>query len=62
MKEPTISIEIIPFMKRVAEDAGRIIKSYQKEGFRVRGKVSKIDIVTDADQASERFIMREIKR
>ncbi len=57
--------KVMQFITRVAEDAGKIIMSYYKEGFRVHGKGSQkdgIDIVTDADRSSEDFIMREIKR
>ncbi len=57
--------KVVQFITRVAEDAGKIIMSYYKEGFQVHGKGSQkdgIDIVTDADRSSEDYIMHEIKR
>ncbi|MBI5249024.1 MAG: inositol monophosphatase [Desulfomonile tiedjei] len=57
--------EIMPFIMRLAEKAGQIIMSYYRDGFRVHGKGPRkdgIDIVTDADTASENFIMAEIRR
>lgn len=57
--------EIVRFMTRVGERAGKIVMSYYRDGFRVQGKgpyEDGIDIVTDADKASEAFIMGEIIR
>jgi myo-inositol-1(or 4)-monophosphatase len=57
--------DVLPFLVQVAERAGKIIMSYHNDGFRVHGKGSQkdgIDIVTDADKASEDFIMNEIGR
>jgi len=59
------SEQIISFISRIAEGAGKIIMSYRKEGFHVQGKGSQengIDIVTDADNASEEYILTEIRR
>ncbi|MFH0957402.1 MAG: inositol monophosphatase family protein [Pseudomonadota bacterium] len=62
----TISLEpevIVGFMKELASKAGAIVASYFKGRFNVESKesvASGIDIVTDADRASEKFIMDRI--
>jgi len=54
---------IVEFIKELASDAGAIVASYFQGRFKIESKGSDpngIDIVTDADRASERFIMGQI--
>ncbi|MCL5124094.1 MAG: inositol monophosphatase [Deltaproteobacteria bacterium] len=56
---------ILEFMKDLASDAGSIITSYFRGHFNVESKgdgPDSIDIVTDADKASERFIMDQVRK
>jgi myo-inositol-1(or 4)-monophosphatase len=58
--KPKVMVE---FMKELASEAGAIVASYFEGQFKVESKDSApsgIDIVTDADKASERFIMDQI--
>jgi myo-inositol-1(or 4)-monophosphatase len=53
------------FAVNLAEQAGRIIASYANGSFQVVGKGTQkggIDIVTDADHASEDFILEHIRK
>lgn len=57
--------EIMKFMKDLASEAGVIVASYFQGCFEVQSKdeaPNGIDIVTDADKASERFIMDKIRK
>ncbi len=57
--------EIMKFMKDLASEAGAIVASYFQGCFEVQSKdeaPNGIDIVTDADKASERFIMDQIRK
>ncbi len=57
--------ELIPFLNVLTEDAGSILMSYFHGAFRIEGKDMSpggIDIVTDADRASEQHIMDAIAR
>ena len=58
-------MEILEFTKELASEAGSIIISYFQGRFGVESKDSApngIDIVTDADKASERFILSQIRK
>jgi myo-inositol-1(or 4)-monophosphatase len=57
--------EILEFTKELASEAGSIIISYFQGRFGVESKDSApngIDIVTDADKESERFILSQIRK
>ncbi|AFM24004.1 inositol monophosphatase family protein [Desulfomonile tiedjei] len=57
--------EHLRFVVNLAEQAGRIVASYARGSFQVTGKGTQkdtIDIVTDADHASEDFILGEIRK
>ncbi len=57
--------EILEFTKELASEAGKIIISYFQGRFGIESKDSApngIDIVTDADKASERFILSQIRK
>ncbi|MGC8658184.1 MAG: inositol monophosphatase family protein [Desulfomonilaceae bacterium] len=61
----TETSKIIEFMKDLASDAGSILSSYFRGNFNIESKgddPDSIDIVTDADKASERFIMDQIRK
>ncbi len=65
MTHSTNTIEIIKFMKDLASEAGAIVASYFQGCFTVQSKdeaPNGIDIVTDADKASEHFIMDQIRK
>jgi myo-inositol-1(or 4)-monophosphatase len=56
--------KLIAFMTEVTDLAGEILMSYFNNGVRVHSKPtlgSRIDIVTDADRASEDLILRAIR-
>lgn len=60
MNESVDPEAIVEFMKELAAGAGKIVSSYFQGRFNVESKDSSpsgIDIVTDADKASEKFIM-----
>ncbi len=57
--------DVLPFLRRVSEQAGEAIVSYFRKDFRVDRKDLRpggIDIVTDADRASEEIILEAISR
>jgi|UniRef100_A0A7C4ETD4 myo-inositol-1(or 4)-monophosphatase len=57
--------ELIPFLHNLTEEAGKILTSYFHGSFRIERKdlsPGGIDIVTDADRASEQYIMDAIAR
>lgn len=57
--------DIVPFLEDVADRAGRSIMSYFQGSFRIDLKDKRpggIDIVTDADRASEDIILGSIRR
>ncbi|MCX5872109.1 MAG: inositol monophosphatase family protein [Deltaproteobacteria bacterium] len=65
MKSSIDSESVLPFMKELASDAGTIVMSYFQGQFDIESKdgaPNGIDIVTDADKASERFIMDQIRK
>lgn len=47
------------FAKKLAHDAGRIAKRYQKDGFKTQSK-SDNDLVTEADHAVDKFLIETI--
>ena len=49
-----------PFACDVAREAGAILRRYQEEGFAIQHKGT-VDLVTDADKASEELISRRIR-
>lgn len=56
-------IELIPFLNTLTDQAGKLLISFFEGSFRVDSKDSElegIDIVTDADRASEQYIMESI--
>jgi myo-inositol-1(or 4)-monophosphatase len=56
---------VMPFLDEISRAAGRAIMSYFKGDFRIDKKdqrVGGIDIVTDADRASEELIVNAIRR
>ncbi len=62
-KEPT-NQELLDFMTELTNRTGEVLMSYFNNGVRVHVKPtqgSKIDIVTDADRASEDMILRAIR-
>ncbi|MGC8602330.1 MAG: inositol monophosphatase family protein [Desulfomonilaceae bacterium] len=57
--------KILEFMKDLASDAGAIVASYFQGCFKIESKgdaPNGIDIVTDADKASESFIMDQVQK
>lgn len=65
MKSSIDTESVLPFIKDLASDAGAIVMSYFQGQFDIESKDSApngIDIVTDADKASERFIMDQIRK
>ncbi len=59
------SNDLLEFLTRITEEAGKIILNYSKGKFGVALKDKRpgaIDIVTDADRASEDFIVGSINR
>jgi myo-inositol-1(or 4)-monophosphatase len=57
--------DIVPFLEDVTDRAGQAIMSYYQGNFRIDLKDTRpggIDIVTDADRASEEIIMGAIRR
>ena len=59
------SKEILPFLDRVATDAGATVVSYFQGDFGIQRKntsTSGIDIVTDADRKSEEIILGALSR
>jgi myo-inositol-1(or 4)-monophosphatase len=57
--------DVLPFLNKVTEDAGRVILSYFRGEFEITGKDPRkggIDIVTDADKAAEDLILEAIAR
>lgn len=65
MKAMHDSKEDLRFIVNLAEQAGRIVASFAHGSFQVVGKGTRkdaIDIVTDADHASEDFILAEIRK
>jgi len=58
-------MRLMEFMKELASDAGAVVASYFQGRFEIESKDSApngTDIVTDADKASERFIMDQIRK
>jgi myo-inositol-1(or 4)-monophosphatase len=53
--------KILEFTINLALRAGRILLSHSEQGMEVRSKSSEIDLVTEADLASERFIVETIR-
>ena len=65
MKHNVNSKDLLPFLSQLTESAGKVILGYFNGEFRVDLKDSRpgaIDIVTDADRASEDLIMEGIHR
>ncbi|MFH1113091.1 MAG: inositol monophosphatase family protein [Pseudomonadota bacterium] len=65
MKDRTNPKDILPFLHHVTQQAGKRILSYYRGNFTVVRKDTSekgIDIVTDADRASEDFILGEITK
>lgn len=65
MKDQTNPKDLLPFLHHVTQQAGKIVLSYYRGDFTVERKDTSekgIDIVTDADRASEDLILREIAR
>jgi myo-inositol-1(or 4)-monophosphatase len=57
--------DVVPFLEDVAEKAGQAIMSYFRGNFQIDMKDTRpggIDIVTDADRASEDIILEAIRR
>jgi myo-inositol-1(or 4)-monophosphatase len=65
MKDQTKPEDLLPFLSYVTEDAGKVLLSYYNKDFRIDRKdpfEGSIDIVTDADRASETLILEAIRR
>jgi myo-inositol-1(or 4)-monophosphatase len=64
MKSELNPKDLLPFLNDVAQNAGKIIMSYYNGNFTVQSKDVRpggVDVVTDADQASEEYILQSIK-
>jgi myo-inositol-1(or 4)-monophosphatase len=65
MKNECNPKDVLPFLQHVSEQAGQTLLSYFRKEFRVDRKDTRpggIDIVTDADRASEEIILEAIGR
>ncbi len=65
MKDRVNPKDVLPFMNKVSQAAGKIVMSYFRGEFSIDPKdphPDGIDIVTDADRASEDYIVEAIKR
>ncbi len=55
-------IHLLQIAKKLAHDAGKLALRYQAKGFKVQTKDSRLNMVTDADKASEALIIKTIKK
>jgi myo-inositol-1(or 4)-monophosphatase len=65
MSDQTKPEDLLPFLSYVTEDAGKVLLGYFNKDFRIDRKnpfEGSIDIVTDADRASETLILEAIQR
>lgn len=65
MNDQTKPEDMLPFLSYVTEEAGKVLLRYFNKSFRIDRKdpfEGSIDIVTDADRASETLIMEAIQR
>ena len=46
----------------IARSAGRVLLEHQQRGFQVASKGHRIDLITDADRASEALVVEELRR
>ncbi len=53
-------LHLLQIAKKLAHDAGKLALEYQENGFKVESKGG-VDIVTEADKACERLILKTIK-